>query len=108
MLRGLPAGARDWVTHMSEDSDEFWPGLEEVLLSYWSESPRLAVEKALKTWEDNVKVSLDAMVDVLDSSGERSRLRYAVSRMTLKPKKELIAALVIAACGGEVPSGFMG
>lgn len=107
MLTGVPKGARQEVIRMSEESDEFWPSLEEVLLSYWSESPKLAVESTLKTWENNVKVFLDNLVDSLDSPEERRRWRYAIPRVTLKPRRELVAALVIAACGGAVPGGFM-
>lgn len=107
MVTGIPQAAREQVVNMSEASDEFWPSLEEVLLSEWSRSPKDAVESTLKTWENNVKLYLDTLIEILDSPEDRRRLRYAAPRVSLKPKRELVAALVIAACGGEVPSGFM-
>lgn len=102
MLTGLPGNARDQVVRMSEDSDEFFPSLEEVLYSYWKESPKRAVLSTLETWENNVKVYLDTLIDFGDAAEQR-RWRYAFPRVSLKPRRELVAALVIAACGGEVP-----
>ena len=103
MLTGLPTNVREVVAEMSEDSDIFFPGLEEVLYTLWSESPKLAIESTLKTWENNVKVYLDTLIDVEDSPEQRRRWRYAFPKVSLKPKRELVAVLVIAACGGEVP-----
>ena len=107
MLTGLPKGAKEQVIMMSEESDQFFPSLEEVLLSWWSESPKLAVESTLKTWENNVKVFLGDLVDSLDTPEERRRWRYAIPRVTLTPRREFVAALIIAACGGAVPGDFM-
>lgn len=83
MLEGLPEDLQDWVVFTAEETDQFWPLLQDAFYTFWGESTaerEHAVRETLERWTDNVRLGLEEIVDITEESPQkRERLRACIA-----------------------------
>lgn len=116
LLDGVPPGLKRWIDDQSNDSDAFFSdSLYAILVDAWAQEPRVAVEKCLLEWVENVKQHLREILGPYSmfpwemlggTQQEKQELEDSIDGITLRVDSEVIDELVEAARaddGQEVP-----
>jgi hypothetical protein len=106
MLKGVPEDLMWWVTEFSEEEDWFLPGVQEMLVGLWGETRQereRAIIVALERFTNNVIVRLGEEVEYAGDypPKELKRILARVEKITLKPRRDEIEALLARALSSE-------